>query len=110
MDAVNVLLCDLGAVNGAAENVRAILETDSHHRFTFQHEVLGASEHLVIARRQAKFQSKFCPAIICLFCGAVPPPSVEATIKALRSARADRPVLVGAATSDPGTVAELLCL
>src|SRR2546427_12797687 len=110
MDAVKVLLCDLGTDNGAAENIRAILETDSHHRFAFQHEVLGASDRLVVVRRLAKFRSKLRPAISFLFCGAAQPPAIEEPMKALRADRADRPVLVVAETRDPDTVAELFRL
>src|SRR5712692_708548 len=110
MNEVKVLLCDLGKANGVAENVRAILETDSRHRFALRHEVLRASDGPVVVRRLAKFGSKFCPTISFLLCGAAQPPAVGELVKALRADRAGRPVLVVAETKEPATVAELIRL
>jgi len=107
MDGIRVLLCDLATGNGVGHSVRCILESDPHHQFILRQEVLAAPDPTQAVRQLGKLLSNFCPAISFLLCGEAPPPAAGELIRALRSDRPDRPVLVVAETKDPTTVTEL---
>src|SRR5258708_8073184 len=103
MDAVHVLLCDLGAANGVGQSVRDILASDQDHRFIVRHQALSWPAARPLARQSLRLPSKPFPAISFLLCGTPWPEGCAEIIPALPADRSDTPLRLRTATSDPAT-------